>query len=174
MIRPELYRHPGDAANREKSVAGGEGSRCGDRDCYEFRAAPRNAARSRGANHPQRRTAARLADPMLRGRDACETSTSVSPLLPRHSVEVRNVCRRLLRQTSGHAHQGDHQNARAPASNECHDQPPNRNHSCPHFPWSRKLPGFLAPLWLRGLNLTLSPTAASIVLAVRRATTILP
>jgi len=116
---------------------------CGDRDCYEFRAAARNAAGSGGANQPQRRTAARLADPILPGRDACETSTSVNPLLPRHSVEVRNVCRRLLRQTPGHAHQGDHQNARAPASNKCHDQPPNRNHSCPRFPWSRKLPVFL-------------------------------
>jgi hypothetical protein len=34
MIRPALYRHPGDAANRETSAARGERSRYGDRDCY--------------------------------------------------------------------------------------------------------------------------------------------
>jgi len=95
------------------------------------------ALRLRGVNRPLRRTAARLAD-RYRLFATSARRLRIRSVLPRHSVEVRDVCRRLLWQTSGHAHQGDHQHPSAPASNKCHDQPPSRNHSCPHFPWSRK------------------------------------
>jgi len=102
--------------------------RCGRQD--------RSATLERGES-PAAPNRCAVGGPIPPVRDVGETST-YQVVLPRHSVEVRDVCRRLLWQTSGHAHQGDHQHPSAPASNKCHDQPPSRNHSCPHFPWSRK------------------------------------
>ena len=48
--------------------------------------------------------------------------------LPGHSVEVGNAGCRLFRQPACHPHQRHEQDAGAPASNKCHDQPPSRNH----------------------------------------------